>query len=146
MNTPSKADFSFLLPISVKWGEMDALGHVNNTVFFRYAEDGRIDYFHRLAGTDRNAWSVGPILADLRGSFQRQLHYPAEVVIGTRVARIGGSSMALEQALFGADNDTLFATFETATVWFDFKTQTSIRVDDAARARIADAEVIKPEM
>lgn len=146
MHEPSRSDYAFVLPISVKWGEMDALGHVNNTVFFRYAEDGRIDYFHRLMRTDEGAWRVGPILADLQCNFRRQLCYPAEVAIGTRVVRIGGSSLKMEQALFAAEDDTLFAVFDTVVVWFDFDAQQSVTIDDSARQRIADAEAVPPDM
>jgi len=146
MQDPTRSDFSSLLPISVKWGEMDALGHVNNTVFIRYAEDGRIDYFHRLVDTEHGGWSVGPILADLRCNFRRQLRYPAKVAMGTRIARVGGSSMTLVQALFGAEDDSLFAIFETIVVWFDFKAQKSVPIDNAARQRIEDVEVIPPQM
>lgn len=132
-------------PITVRWGEMDALGHVNNTVFFRYSEDGRLDYLQRVLeispGLDRGA----PILADLRCSFLQQLRFPAEVEIATRTARIGSTSFHMEQALFHQGGTDAVAGFEAVLVWFDYTAQCSAAVPESVRAHIRQIEQIAPE-
>lgn len=145
MGQPIRADFASIVPIKVKWGEMDVLGHVNNTVFFRYSEDGRIDYIDAISGDSQVEASHAPILADLQCSFLQQLHYPANVEIGTRTRRIGRSSLKLEQGLFFADSDTLIAAYDSIVVWFDYGAQTSMRIPDPIRERIRMHELRAPE-
>jgi acyl-CoA thioester hydrolase len=145
MRQPTRSDFVHYVPISVKWGEMDSLGHVNNAVFFRYSEDGRIDYIHMIADGGDTQTSDGPILADLRCSFREQLRFPADVEVGTRVKRIGRTSFELEQCLFFADTDNVIAVYDTVVVWFDFGAQTSMRVPETVRERIREYENVPPE-
>ncbi len=145
MRQPTRSDYAHFVPIKVKWGEMDYLGHVNNTVFFRYSEDGRIDYIHSIADGGDTQTSAGPILADLRCSFRQQLHFPAEVEIGTRVSRIGRSSIDIEQCLFFAGSEDVIAVYDTVVVWFDFGAQTSMRVPETVRERIRRLEHVPPE-
>jgi len=145
MSSPNRSDYAHITPIKVKWGEMDSLGHVNNAVYFRYSEDGRIDYIHQIAEDGGTQTSDGPILADLRCSFRQQLRFPADVEIGTRVSRIGRSSINIEQCLFFADSDDVIAVFENVVVWFDYGAQTSMRIPETVRERIRELEVVAPE-
>lgn len=78
--------FPVAVEVPVAWGEMDAFGHVNNTVYFRYFETARIAYFEALewiAGAA--ARGVGPILASADCRFRLPLTYPDRVVVGARV-------------------------------------------------------------
>lgn len=145
MRHPTRSDYAHYVAIKVKWGEMDSLGHVNNTVFYRYSEDGRIDYIHGIADGGDTQTSDGPLLADLRCSFRQQLRFPADVEIGTRVSRMGRSSIDLEQCLFFADSEEVIAVYQTVIVWFDFGAQTSMRVPETVRERIRDRESVAPE-
>src|SRR5699024_9747359 len=145
MRQPIRADFASIVPIRVKWGEMDVLGHVNNTVFFRYSEDGRIDYIDTITRESPVEANQAPIMASLQCSFLQQLHYPAQVAIGTRTRKIGRSSLHLEQGLFVADSDQLIASYSSTVVWFDYGAQTSMRIPDTIRERIRAHEVLAPE-
>lgn len=145
MRQPMRADFAAFVALRVKWGEMDGLGHVNNTVFFRYSEDGRIEYIDTITSEGPVEANHGPILADLRCSFMQQLHYPAMVEVATRTRRIGHSSLALEQALFRQDSDELIAAYDSTVVWFDYGAQTSMRIPDPIRERIRAFEHTAPE-
>jgi acyl-CoA thioester hydrolase len=139
MTKISRQNFNHFVPITVRWGEMDALGHVNNTVFYRYSEDGRLDYIR----PSRSA--VGPILADLRCSFLQQLRFPASVEIATRTRAIGRSSLKVQQALYRAGEDQPVAGYEAVVVWFDYGMQKSVPVPEEVRARIREIEVVAPE-
>ncbi|ROO26563.1 thioesterase [Salinisphaera japonica YTM-1] len=145
MHEPNRADYAHLTPIKVKWGEMDSLGHVNNAVYFRYSEDGRIDYIHGISEDADHQTSDGPILADLQCSFRAQLRFPADVEIGTRVKRIGRSSLDIEQCLFLAGTDDVVAVYANVVVWFDYGAQTSMRIPETVRERIRALEAVAPE-
>jgi len=141
----NRTDFRHLTPVTVHWGDMDALGHVNNVIFFRYVESGRISYFNELAGDDPSIWGgEGPILADIQCSFVDQLRYPAEIEVVTRTARLGGKSMTLEAAVFVKDSETPAATSKAVVVWFDYEKQATVRISDAMRDRIRSFEAVAP--
>ncbi|MDX1571683.1 MAG: acyl-CoA thioesterase, partial [Xanthomonadales bacterium] len=85
----------------VKWGEMDAFGHVNNTVYFRYFEDVRIAHFDAL-GVMRvmEEQGLGPILASTRARFKAALTYPDEVEIRSRIRDLENDRFRMEYAVF----------------------------------------------
>lgn len=145
MRKPMRADFAVFESIKVKWGEMDMQGHVNNAVFFRYSEDGRIGYIDTISRDGPSEADYGPILADLRCTFLQQLRYPAMVEVATRTRRIGHSSLELEQGLFHMDTDDLIAAYESTVVWFDYGAQTSMRIPDPIRERIRVLEHTAPQ-
>jgi acyl-CoA thioester hydrolase len=76
MHTPL-ADYPVVIEIPVAWGEMDAYGHVNNIVYFRYFETARIVYFGKLESPDFvNRNPLGPILASTSCRFRAPLAFP----------------------------------------------------------------------
>ena len=73
----------------VAWGEMDAFQHVNNIVYLRYFESGRMAYFERLKFIEfMDQTGIGPILASVQCKFKMPLTYPDIVSIGTRISQI----------------------------------------------------------
>jgi acyl-CoA thioester hydrolase len=140
-----RTDFRHVTPVTLHWGDMDALGHVNNVIFFRYVESGRISYFDDLAMHDPAIWGgEGPILADIQCSFVEQLRYPAEIEVLTRTARLGGKSMTLEAGIFVKGSETPAATSEAVVVWFDYEQQATVRISNAMRERIRSFEAVAP--
>ena len=136
--------FVHRFPLAVRWGDMDAYGHVNNVNFLRYLESGRVDYAHKVYGRSIEAGEQSIVLADTQCSFRRQLHYPADVVVLTRTARIGRTSMTMEQCIV-QDEDLLVAASRSVLVWFDFPSQRPAVVPDELKARIAAYETTPPE-
>ena len=78
-------DYPVVLSQDVIWGDMDAFGHVNNTVYFRYFEDARIAYFDKIGVHEhKEKMHIGPILATTNCDFRLPLEYPDRVQIVTR--------------------------------------------------------------
>ena len=126
---------------------MDALGHVNNAIYFRYVESGRIAYFNAIgAGAGLEGGGEGPILADIQCSFIGQLRHPAQIDIGTRTARIGTKSFTVEAGIFLAGDDAPVATSKAVVVWFDYANQQTAALPDALRQRVLELEAVAPEM
>lgn len=138
-----RSDFSHIIEQQIRWGDMDALGHVNNIMFFRFFESGRIAYIDSLSPD--GGLNANTVLADIRCSFLRQLHYPGSVAVGTRVARIGNRSLTLCCALFSGEQDEAAATGRAVLVWYDFAAGRSRPVPDELRAAILAREIIVPE-
>ena len=117
------------LEIQVRFGDTDALGHVNNAAYSSYAELGRIALMRRVS------WDGGgPILARIAIDFHAQVRLGSRVVVATEVARIGRSSIALHQEV-RADG-VRAATIESVVVWFDYDAQRPVPVPDAVRSTL----------
>lgn len=102
-------DFPITLRFPVHWGDMDAFNHVNNTRFFVWFESARIAYLTRIGLVRAGLTGVGPILATTHADYLQPLVFPAQIIAGARVSRIGRSSITMEYAVADADKGTLYA-------------------------------------
>ncbi len=107
--------------LDVRWGDQDALGHVNNTKFFVFLESARLRFFEQLQiwGAEGNS-RQGPILASVTCNFRHQLRFPARIAVGTKVTRLGNKSFTLEQAIFLENKEWPVADASSVIVWFDY--------------------------
>ncbi|MCD2519524.1 acyl-CoA thioesterase [Massilia sp. G4R7] len=116
--------------IQIRWGDMDAMGHVNNTVYFRYIESARIAWLDQVGALpDPTASSEGPVIVNANCSFLKQLTYPGEIEVSTFVGPPGRSSIEVthEIRLIGPDGQPgqLSAEGGAKVVWIDFKAEKS---------------------
>jgi acyl-CoA thioester hydrolase len=126
-----KRVFSMTLPI--RWGDMDAMGHVNNTVYFRYLEIVRIDWM-RAIGCEPDPRGEGPVIVNAFCNFHKQLEYPGEVLATMYVSDPGRSSFESWCTLSRSDDpDTLYASGGATTVWVNFPQQKSMPLPDRMR-------------
>lgn len=88
------------LRLKVAWGQMDAFGHVNNTVYFRYFESARIQYFDDLKlNKFMVQGGIGPILANTSCQFKQPLVFPDDIWVGTKTLSMGKSSLIMEHII-----------------------------------------------
>ena len=99
--------------IQVRFGDTDALGHVNNASFAAYAEIARLEFLTLFGKSVRSL-----ILASLYIDFRRQVKFDESVHVETRVGRIGTSSITLEQTVFAGDERA--ADIKSTVVYFDY--------------------------
>ena len=127
------ASFRFWHRDVLRWGDTDGLGHINNVVFTRFCESGRIAYTTacgRAVGIDADDFVVVHLSID----FRAQMHFPGEVTGGTRLIRIGRSSVRLGHGLF--QNGRCTATAESVLAMFDRTTDRARPIPDAMRAAL----------
>ena len=92
----SPPTYPVALAIPVAWGEMDAFGHVNNTVYLRWLETARIEYFRRVGMLDRmQRERVGPILARTEIDYRVPVAWPDTVRVEVGVEKLGRTSFVL---------------------------------------------------
>lgn len=122
---PAQKKLVHEMVIPIRWGDMDAMGHVNNTVYFRYFETVRIDWMHRIGATP-NPGGEGPVIVNAFCSFIRQLEFPGEVLARHYVANPGRSSFETYITLERTDDaGVVYAEGGAKTVWVDFIAQQS---------------------
>lgn len=135
----SNKQFVHAMRIPIRWGDMDAMGHVNNTVYFRYIESARIAWLEQVGALpDPAGSSEGPVIVNAHCSFLKQLTYPGEIEIATFVGTPGRSSIEVthEIRLVGPDGQpgALHAEGGAKVVWIDFKAEKSRPLPDRLRA------------
>lgn len=141
---PTLQQFGHFLDMPVRWGDMDALGHVNNARFFTYDESVRLDYFQPIIAGDAEFWTRhGFILASISCDFLSQLKPPADMHIGFRIARLGRSSMRSESCVF-VDGRPV-AAVRGVICWFDYAQQKTAPIPEHIRQTILEREVVAPE-
>jgi len=116
------ADYPVVVDIPVAWGEMDAYGHVNNIVYFRYFETARMAYFEKLASPEFvNRNPLGPILASTSCRFRAPLPFPDRISVGARVARVDEDRFVMFYAVYSHRLQKLAAEGEGTIVCFDYR-------------------------
>jgi len=109
--------FSFVIPISVRFSDVDGMGHVNNAVYATYFEIGRTVWFERVLGR-RSMEEVDFILARLEIDFLAPVNLEDEVLLGLKVSTIGKTSWGFEYLL--TKNGGAAARGKSVQVFFDY--------------------------
>lgn len=135
------AEFPVTIVLPVQWGDMDAFGHVNNTVPLRWFESARIVYLERIGLAEMMSGSgVGPILAAITCNYRKQVEYPDTVEIGARVGRIGRSSFTMLHTATSRAKGAICVDGESTIVVFDYNAQRPVRVPEVIRQAVAKLE------
>jgi len=124
-------------PISVRWGDMDVMGHVNNAQYFTYCESARMSYF-RAVGMDehREGGRFGPALAAAQLNFRQQVRYPAELAVATRVSEVGRTSFRMEYEILPQAGGRPVADGFGVIVWVDYESGRPVPLPAGLRAAI----------
>jgi acyl-CoA thioester hydrolase len=118
--------------IAIRWGDMDAMGHVNNTVYFRYMEQARINWFESLLPRG-GAWStIGIVIVNASCNFRKPINYPGSVEVKVFAGPPGGSSVPTFYEL--QVEGTLYADGAATVVFVDAEKQKPLRIPDDIRA------------
>ncbi|MEO1054895.1 MAG: thioesterase family protein [Bacteroidota bacterium] len=134
MNYPVKVD------IDVAWGEMDAFGHVNNIIYFRYFETSRMAYFQKtgmLQMMEKDG--IGPILAHTSCQFKTPLVYPDQVTCQARVKKVGNTSFVMEYYIENQAGKAI-ALGEGVLVMHNYKTAQNVQIPENIRSAILNLE------
>jgi acyl-CoA thioester hydrolase len=133
------ADFPVTVEVPVAWGDMDALGHVNNTVYFRYFETARIACFGELGlGSIEKSDDAGPILHSATCRFRIPLTYPDTVTVGACIGDIGQDRFVMRYRAVSHRHGAVAADGDALIVTFSYATGTKTPVSDDLRARLLE--------
>ena len=133
---PAELKLVHEMRIPVRWGDLDAMGHVNNTVYFRYFETLRIDWLTGVRALP-NPTGVGPVMANGFCNFIRQIEFPGEIVARHFVAvpKAGAKSLDTYFTLSMADAPDLVSANGGATlVWLDFPNKKTVALPEHLHA------------
>lgn len=120
----------------LRWGDMDAMGHINNTLYFRYMEICRLDWIFKISGKPSLS-GEGIVVINAFCNFLRQLAYPGDVLAKHYVANPGRTSFDTYITLERSDEPgVIYAEGGSKTVWTDYRAKKSVPLPDWMRAHL----------
>ena len=134
----SLAQYPVIFEQRVAWGDMDAFGHVNNAVYYRYIESARLAYLDRLNIL------VGPLLTVVATNQCRYLKpvvYPDQLKIGVRIEDIGTTSFRMSYLLWSESQQAYVATGDAVIVCVDNQLMQKTAIPENIKQRIKEIEL-----
>lgn len=136
LEIPEEKKLVHEMRIQIRWGDMDAMGHVNNTVYFRYLEMARVEWLESLGGAP-SPDGQGPVIVNAFCNFYRQVTYPGELIARHYVSSPGRSSFDTWITLERSDEaGVICAAGGATTVWQDAVLQKSVELPAWLRAHL----------
>ncbi len=122
--------------IPIRWGDMDVMGHVNNTLYFRYMEIVRLDWIFSRRPADPLRHE-GPVIINAFCNFLRQLTFPGDAKVTMYVANPGRSSFETYHTIERTDEPgPVYAEGGAKTVWSDYERKVAKPLPDWFRAHL----------
>lgn len=129
--------------IPIRWGDMDAYSHVNNTLYFRYMEQVRVEYLESIGHSIRPRDSA-PVIVNTSCTFLLPLTYPGLVEVQMYLAAPGRSSIPSFYEIRRQGDPTLYASGEAKIVWTDVASGKSAPIPETLREQLAElGEAVK---
>jgi len=125
--------------VPIRWGDMDAFGHVNNTVYFRYMEQARLDWLSAIERREDAsiATGTGPVIVNASCTFFAPLVYPGDCEVRMYLGELGRSSVGTFYEIWS--DGRRFAEGAAKIVWVDRASGRSTTLPDAIAAPLRDA-------
>ena len=136
-------DFRHSIDLFARFGDVDMLGHVNNTVYITYVEEARIQYARDVFGWDGTPSKLGLIVARIAIDYLLPIYAGQTIRLYTRCTRLGNKSFDLAHLMLREDE--LASKIETTLVAYDAEAEKSHPIPDAFRQNIIAYEIVPPE-
>lgn len=137
IDIPEKKKLVFEMCIAIRWGDMDAMGHVNNASYFRYLETVRIDWMHSI-GCVPDPKGEGPVIVNAFCNFYKQLEYPGNVLVKMYASDPGRTTFETWGTMERVDQPgVIYAAGGATTIWVNFPTQKASTLPDWLRAIVS---------
>ena len=131
---PAVKKLVYEMTMPIRWGDMDAMGHLNNTSYFRYMETIRIDWLsslHQVPAADKE----GIVIVNAFCNFYKQLEYPGDVLIKMYASDPGRTTFETWGTMERTDQPgVIYAAGGATTIWVDFPNQKAVDLPDWMRA------------
>ncbi|GGB49709.1 thioesterase [Oceanisphaera marina] len=143
MTTTPKPFFPVSLDLPVVWGDMDALQHVNNVVYFRYFETIRIEYLRRIGMLEVLAnKQVSPVLAETSARYRRPVIFPDTLLVEARVSKLAEHGFTMEYQITSKAQGRVTTEGTARIVMLNVTTGGKATLSDTLKQQIMQLEEI----
>ena len=133
------SDYPVIYEQSVAWGDMDAFGHVNNVMYYRYIESARIRYMDELNIFQQDVYTV---VASNQCKYIRPVFYPDQLKIGVRVEEMRNSALRMSYLLWSEAQKTVVALSEAVIVCVNKENMNKTEIPAVIREKVTEIELI----
>jgi acyl-CoA thioester hydrolase len=116
--TDTAAPVLFRMPLELRWRDLDAFNHVNNSNFLTYLEETRIRWFASWGGEWVND-EIAPLLAAVQLNYRLPIPYPSAVAVELYTQRVGSTSLTIGHRIVSEDGSALYCDGHVVVVWID---------------------------
>ena len=143
MTEDSIQRFHHVMPLQIRFNDIDKFGHVNNSIYFQYYDTAKIDYFDNVCeNVDWNKIAI--VAAKIETEFIAQVKADSHVEALTRVTRVGNKSFQLEQEIVSTDTHEVKSRCTSVMVLYDLEKRCSISFPNNWREAIYNYDGITP--
>lgn len=139
---PENDTYKFRLPIQIRFSDLDALNHVNNSYQAQYYDLGRINYFEKVNGGSFGWNEVLVVIVNTENNFFKPILQGEEIYVDTKLVEFGNKSMTMHQRLV-TSNGEIKGTCRTILAGFNQKTQTSAEIPQEFKDKFLKFEATK---
>ena len=143
INLRNRDTYQHWSQVTIRFGDQDSLGHINNVALAQYFEVARTAFVYDVIRHARMEGAIEFILARVVIDFVHELHYPGAVDVGARLIRVGNKSLTSGYGIFAGAQ--CIATSEAVNVFYDMTTRRSTMPPEEVRT-ILVAEAKTPSL
>ena len=130
-------EYRHVLPLQIRFNDVDKFGHVNNTVYFQFYDTAKTDYIATVCkGVDWEKLAI--VVVKIEAEFVSQIKGNDHIAGRTRIVKIGNKSFHLEQEVIDIDTQEVKSRCLSVMVLYDLKHQQTIPLPDEWRRAIID--------
>ena len=137
MTEDRENDFRHIIPLQIRFNDVDKFGHVNNTVYFQFYDTAKTDYIATVCkGVDWERLAI--VVVKIEAEFVAQIKGDNHIAGRTRAVKIGNKSFHLEQDVIDTDTQEIKSRCFSVMVLYDLDRQQTIPLPDEWRRAISD--------
>lgn len=136
--------YRHVMPLQIRWNDVDKFGHVNNSVYFQYYDTAKTDYIASLCeGVNWDKYAI--VVVHIESDFYAQVKAGSHIAVRTRVKHVGNKSFHLDQEVIDADSEEVKCHCLSVMVLYDLEEQKSILIPEKWAKAIRDFEGLKED-
>lgn len=132
------ADYPVIFEQKIAWGDMDAFGHVNNVMYYRYMESARIGYFDQL---DIFNYDVNTVIASNQCKYLKPVFYPDQLKISARIEELRNSAFRMHYLLWSEQQQAFVAEAEAVIVCVNKTNMQKTLIPELVRQKLKEFEL-----
>ena len=124
--------------LQIRFNDIDMAGHVHNSVYLNYFEQGRLDFFNLLGGEDWDWRTRGLILGRNEVDYLKPIRLRDEVYVRVKCDHVGNKSFSLSYEIYSKEgkSEILHTKGRSIMVCMDYKTETTVEVYAEWRSKL----------
>ena len=133
MAIKSRSEFRYFQPITTRWMDNDAYGHVNNVVYYSWFDTVVNQYLITNKALDLNAGSSIGLVVETQCAYFNSVSFPDTILVGLVVGHIGTSSVRYELGIFKNEDQPCAAQGHLVHVYVDRATRRPTPLSETLR-------------